>query len=347
MLISSRQGSTSITAATPATLIRQNKSPGWVQAMLERRDVQFRSGDTFAAAWSFLPDQVQSGARVPAVAMAHGLGAVKEMYLEPFARRFAEAGIAALLFDYRFFGASGGEPRQRIFPRDQMEDYRNALTWLSIQPEIDPDRLGVFGTSFSGGHVLHVAAYDPRVKVVVSQVGAMDVNQIIRSQTSPEQFAALEQMTVHERVRHATEGGEVYIPNTQLPGKGFALQSDQDSYAFGTEAQATIAPSWRNEVTMSSLDAILEHAPAKSIELIAPRPLLMILAKNDSISPPDSIRAAFARAGEPKRLVELEGGHYSVYRGPCADEASRAAADWFSQHLVAARPSSTNGNVGT
>jgi len=91
--------------------------------MIERRDVQFRSGDSYAAAWSFLPDQVQSGARVPAVAMAHGLGAVKEMYLEPFARRFAEAGIAALLFDYRFFGASGGEPRQKIFPRDQIEDY--------------------------------------------------------------------------------------------------------------------------------------------------------------------------------------------------------------------------------
>ena len=147
--------------------------------MIERRDVQFRSGDTFAACLVFLPDQVQSGARVPAVAMAHGLGAVKEMYLEPFARRFAEAGIAALLFDYRFFGASGGEPRQRIFPRDQLEDYRSALTWLSMQPEVDADRLGVFGTSFSGGHVLHVAAYNPRVKVVVSQVGASDSSTIL------------------------------------------------------------------------------------------------------------------------------------------------------------------------
>ena len=114
---------------------------------------------------------------MPAVAMAHGLGAVKEMYLEPFARRFAEAGIAALVFDYRSFGASGGEPRQRLFPRDQIEDYRSALTWLSLQPEIDADRLGVWGSSFSGGHVLHVAAYDPRVKAVVSQVGAMDVHQ--------------------------------------------------------------------------------------------------------------------------------------------------------------------------
>jgi uncharacterized protein len=131
-----------------------------------------------------------------------------------------------------------------------------------------------------------------------------------------------------------SEWGEVYIPNTRLPGQGFALQSDQDSYAFGTEAQATVAPSWRNEVTMSSLEAILEHAPAKSIELIAPRPLLMILAKNDAISPPDSIRAAFARAGEPKCLLEVEGGHYTVYRGKGADQASRAAVDWFTKYLA-------------
>jgi fermentation-respiration switch protein FrsA (DUF1100 family) len=313
---------------------------------IEKRAVTFRSGDTFAAGWLYLPEQARSGARVPALAMAHGLGAVKEMYLEPFARSFAGAGIAALVFDYRSFGASGGEPRQRLFPRDQIEDYRNALTWLSLQPEIDADRLGVWGSSFSGGHVLHVAAYDPRVKAVVSQVGAMDVHRITLAAVGAEQFAALEQLTVQERIRHATEGGEVYIPSIGLPGRGFALQADQESLDFAHEAQATMAPSWRNEVTMSSLDAILEHAPARSIELIAPRPLLMILAQDDPISLPDSIRAAFARAGEPKRLLEVEGSHYSVYpwsKGRNADQAIQAATAWFTEHLVeAAAPTLEN-----
>jgi fermentation-respiration switch protein FrsA (DUF1100 family) len=303
--------------------------------MIERRDVQFQSGDSFAAGWFFLPEQARSGALVPAVAMAHGVGFVKEMYIERFARHFAEAGIAALLFDFRFLGASGGQPRQRVFPRDQMEDYRSALTWLSMQPQIDPERLGVWGTSFSGGHVLHVAAYDPRVKAVVSQVGAMDSYVITRSALGPEQFAGIEQLTVAERIRHATDGGERYVPSAALPGQGFALQVNRETYEFGHDAQATIAPSYRNEVTMSSLEAILEHAPARSIELIAPRPLLMILTRNDEVSPPDTIRAAFARAGEPKRLLELEGGHYSLYRDPGADEASRAATDWFVRHLAA------------
>jgi hypothetical protein len=304
---------------------------------IEKRDVMFKSGDTFAAAWFFVPEQAQSGVRAPAVAMAHGVGAVKEMYLEPFARRFAEAGIAAVLFDYRGFGASGGEPRQRVSPRDQMEDYRNALTWLSLQPEVDNDRLGVWGTSFSGAHVVQVAAQDPRVKAVVSQVGPMDLHAIIHEQAGPQQFEGLQQLTIQERIRHATEGGERYIPMTGRPGEGFALQADQDSYDFGHQAQTTVAPAWRNQATMGSLEAILDHAPGRYIDLIAPRPLLMILAKGDVIVPPPSNRQAFARAGEPKRLLEIEGGHYSVYLGPGADEAALAATEWFTEHLVNAR----------
>src|SRR5882757_9327904 len=271
---------------------------------IQKRDVMFKSGETFAAAWLFLPDQARSGSRVPAVAMAHG------------------------------FGASGGEPRQRVLPRDQIEDYRNALTWLSLQPEIDADRLGVWGTSFSGAHVIQVAAHDPRVKAVVSQVGPMDPDQITRGLAGPKQFAGLQQMTIQERIRHATEGGERYVPSAGKPGEGFALQMDQDSYDFGTRAKATIAPAWRNEVAMSSLDAILEHAPGRFIDLIAPRPLLMILARNDAIVPPDSIRSAFARAGEPKHLLEIAGSHYAVYHGAGADAAARAATQWFTEHLV-------------
>ena len=128
----------------------------------------------------------------------------------------------------------------------------------------------------------------------------------------------------------------MYIPDIGKPGAGLALQTDQESWDFAHEAAS---PSWRNQVTVSSFEAILEHAPARSIELIAPRPLLMILAKGDTISSSEQIRAAFARAGEPKRLLEVEGGHYSVYpwsRGQSADQAGQAATEWFAEHLVEA-----------
>jgi uncharacterized protein len=301
---------------------------------IDRRDVTFRSGDSFAEGWLFLPENAGHGTPAPGVAMAHGVGATKDMFLEPIARRFADAGLGVLLFDYRSFGTSGGEPRQRVFPRDQAEDYKSALTCLSLQPEIDSDRLGVWGTSFGGGTVLHVAAYDPRVNAVVSQVGAMDLREIAHKAMTADQLAALEQTTIQERVRHATEGGEVYIPDIGKPDDGPALQVDQESWDFAHEAASA---SWRNQVSVSSFEAILEHAPAKSIELIAPRPLLMILAKDDTISSSDLIRDAFARAGKPKRLLEVEGGHYSVYpwsRGQSADQAGQAATDWFVDHLL-------------
>ena len=108
----------------------------------------------------------------------------------------------------------------------------------------------------------------------------MDPGQTVRDQTTPEQFAALQQLLIKERVRHATDRGEVYIPSAAPPDQGFALQNDQDSYDFGQEAQRTIAPSWRNQVTMSSIEAISEHAPGKSIELIAPQiPLAYVTAR--------------------------------------------------------------------
>src|SRR5260370_33622411 len=147
---------------------------------IEKRDVTFKSADNLCVGWFFLPQRGKADKRLPAIAMAHGVGEVKEMYIDFFASRFAEAGVAALLFDYRFFGGSGGEPRQRVFPRDQMEDYRSALTWLSLRPEVDADRLGVWGTSFSGGHVIQGAAHDPRVKAGVSQTGANDLDRIMR-----------------------------------------------------------------------------------------------------------------------------------------------------------------------
>ena len=113
--------------------------------------------------------------RCAGVVMAHGMGAVKEMFLDRFGEAFAAAGLVTLVFDYRHYGASGGEPRQLLMPFLQHEDYRNAITWLGRHPLVDPERIGAWGTSFSGGHVLHLAAFDRRIKAAVAQVPAVDL----------------------------------------------------------------------------------------------------------------------------------------------------------------------------
>ena len=295
-----------------------------------RQDIEFISCGETCAGWLYLPER--GAARSPAVAMAHGMGAIKEFYIPAFAEAFANAGVAALLFDYRGHGTSTGEPRERIDPRMQIEDYRSALTFLALHEAIDEDRLGVWGTSFSGGHVLHLGAYDPRVKVVVSQVGAMDLYANVRRVLTPEQIAAQAEAIKGERKRGYADPAPAYIPLSAPDGE-LALQPDSTTHEWLVRAQEELAPHWHNRVTLDSIERILEHAPALSIDRIAPKPLLMILARGDKWTPPELIREAFARAGEPKRLIEIEGDHYAVYSGAGHAIAAEAAAGWFAEHL--------------
>src|SRR5258707_12797249 len=114
-----------------------------------RRDVDINAEGVVLRGWFYLPELAAGPA--PCIVMAHGFSAVKEMYLDHFAEVFAAAGLAALVYDNRNFGASGGEPRQEIDPVEQVRDYRHAITWARMQPEGDRERIGVWGSSYSGG----------------------------------------------------------------------------------------------------------------------------------------------------------------------------------------------------
>src|SRR5881409_2554365 len=149
-----------------------------------RRDIAFKTEDGVTLrGWLYLPDRTAGQAAT--VVMAHGFSAVKEMYLDKFAEVFAAGGLGALVFDNRNFGASGGEPRQEIDPWEQVRDYRDAITFVEGLPETDADRIGIWGSSYSGGHVLVVGAIDRRVRCVVSQVplvsGHRNARRLIRA----------------------------------------------------------------------------------------------------------------------------------------------------------------------
>ena len=130
--------------------------------------VEFDAEGVTLRGWLYVPDGATGP--VPTIVMAHGFSAVKEMYLDRFAEAFAAAGLAALVFDNRNFGASDDEPRQEIDPWEQVRDYRDAITYAITRPEVDDERIGIWGSSYSGGHVLVVGAIDRRVKCVVGQV---------------------------------------------------------------------------------------------------------------------------------------------------------------------------------
>src|SRR4249920_1389703 len=150
---------------------------------MNRRDIEFDAEGVTLRGW-FYPAS-GSAAQAPTVVMAHGFSAVKEMYLDSFAEVFAAAGLNVLVFDNRNFGASDGEPRQEIDPWAQVRDYRHAITYVRQLPGIATDRIGVWGSSYSGGHVIVVAALDRRVRAVVAQVplvsGWRNVLRLVRA----------------------------------------------------------------------------------------------------------------------------------------------------------------------
>src|SRR5580704_5276130 len=128
---------------------------------MTRSEVAFTAdGNAELGAWLYLPKREAS--RSPAITMAHGYAAVKEHGLAKFAEAFADAGFVVLLHDHRTFGISGGEPRQDVDPWRQVADWRRAISYLESRPEVDPDRIGLWGTSYAGGHALVLGATDRR-----------------------------------------------------------------------------------------------------------------------------------------------------------------------------------------
>jgi len=295
-----------------------------------RRDIEFPSEGTTCRGWFYTPGG-QSTGRLPIIVMAHGFSAVKEMRLDRFAEVFAEAGLASLVFDYRGLGASDGEPRQDLDPHAQIVDYRNAISFLRQLPNVDTSRVGVWGTSYSGAHVLMVAALDRRVKAVVSQVPLIDGWEGMGHFAGEAGRAAMVQQLTNERERIYAGGAPVMIPVVDNSG-GVAALGTPDSWEWFQLAAKT-APTWRNEVTLRSLERLLEYAPGRFIDRIAPTPLLLIAAEHDFL-PLDFARRAFDRAGEPKRMVVIPAGHFTPYEAPHFSTAASEAIGWFRTHLA-------------
>jgi fermentation-respiration switch protein FrsA (DUF1100 family) len=299
-----------------------------------RMDIEFEAGGARLLGWLYRPT---SASPAPLVVMAHGWGAVKEMYLDIYAEAFAEAGFAVLVYDHRGFGASGGEPRQEIDPWVQVRDYRNAITFGQTLDGVDPSRIGVWGTSYSGGHVLVVGAVDRRVRCVVTQCPTISGWRNILRRCPGDELAALRGRFDADRAavfKGQPPGRAPILPDLVLTG------GDKDAFPpvgnrgldwFGGMRADRLA-SWHNELTLRSLEMYTEYDPGSYVSRIAPTPLLVIAGSQDTLTPTDEILAAFNDAREPKKLLILDGGHYDLY-GIGRAAGIDAAADWFRCHL--------------
>ncbi|HEY1970706.1 MAG TPA: alpha/beta fold hydrolase [Pseudonocardia sp.] len=298
--------------------------------MVDRTDVQFDvEGGVTLRGWLFRPDQ--PGPR-PAITMAHGYAGIREHGLDRFAQVFAEAGFVVLVHDHRGFGASDGTPRYDIDPWRQIADWRYAISYLENHPDVDADRIGLWGTSYAGGHALVLGATDRRLKAVVAQVPTISGYQQGLRRVAPERVAALEAAFAEDDRRQFA--GQP--PATQLivspdPGTPAAYHAP-DAVAFYTQPVPE-GVRWENQVTVRSSRAARMYEPGQWVSRVSPTPLLMVVALDDTITLTDTGLAAYQRALEPKRLVTVPGGHFEAYRSQF-EKSSTEARDWFLQHLA-------------
>jgi fermentation-respiration switch protein FrsA (DUF1100 family) len=299
-----------------------------------RRDIAFRSSKLTLRGWLVTPDDTASAAdaKHPCVVLAHGFSAVKEQTLDRFAARFAAAGLASVVFDNPTLGASDGEPRGDLDPWAQIAAYRDAISFAQTLAEVDAGRVGVWGSSFSGAHVLVVAAIDRRVRCAVSQVPLIDGFATLQRLAGAEGLAAMRDAADADRSAVFAGAAPAMMPVvSEDPAAGPALPG---APAFEYFTRIGAAASWRNEVTLRTIDRVLAYDVTRFVPRISPTPLLMIVADDDRTTPTDLALRAYASALEPKRLELLPGDHFVPYEREF-ERAAGAASAWLAEHLGA------------
>ena len=296
-----------------------------------RSDIEFDSDGVTLRGWHFRPPDGDGPA--PVIVMCHGYGAVKEMWLDRYGDAFARAGFHVLCFDNRNLGASDGVPRGEINPWQQVDDFRNAITFAETLPGVDPARIGIWGSSYSGGHVIVVAAQDRRVRCVSTQVPVIDgdanFRQLVRADFIGGTRAAFDED------RRARLRGEdpAMIPVVDPDPMAASALPTPDSWEWFNGTAELRAPSFVNECTLRSVERFSEYQPGAYLRHVAPTPLLMCVAENDVLTPTKIALDGYAEAREPKQLVVLPGGHFDAYVDGF-DVSSSVQLDFFRTHLM-------------
>ena len=250
---------------------------------------------------------------VPCVVMAHGFSGTRDDALPGYAEAFCDAGYAVVLFDYRHFGASTGQPRQLLDIAAQQDDYRAAIAWARHADGIDPDRIVLWGSSFSGGHVISVAATDPRIAAVIAQAPYTDSVPVIREMPVGNLLRAVA-AAVRDRAGAALGRPPVLIPAAGPPGT-FAAMTAADALTGFTEM---VPPEslWRNEIAARVMFTLPLFRPVRLADRLT-MPVLFCVCDQDTTTPPGSTVKAASRAprGELRRYPY---GHFAIYSDPQA-----------------------------
>jgi dienelactone hydrolase len=309
---------------SPAALAWQQAAPFEPPAEIDYRKANIMSEGVRLTA-ELYSLKSNAGKQLPTILMSHGWGGTAAL-LRYQALEFAKAGYLVIAYDYRGWGASdsrlilagtalkkeGGkttaeviEVREVVDPFEQTQDMFNAIHWAMGEPQVDKNRIGLWGSSYSGGHVVYIAAHDPRVKAIVSQVGAADS----RPKSTPIAGTAEEQTRLAYEEATKRARGEIGYPAPR-------------ARVIGNLQGAPIR------------EKLLRYAPVEDVGMIKNCAMLFIVAEKEELfRNEEHAKLAYDRARQPKKYVVVPGiTHYGIYT-TARDQATKMAIEWFDQYL--------------
>ena len=266
----------------------------------------------------------------PGIVSLHGYTGMTHIYGMDVPRRLAAEGYWVLAPDHRGFGRSEGQ-RGRMRPLEQAQDTYDALSFFSTVEGVDTERIGVYGTSFGGANAIWAAAFDERIKVIVTSVGVTDGYEWMRTIRRPHEWYELRDQIAADAQRRVVTGEPNWLPMREV------MISDPHTQGVWADFDWDGDPLYVPEYDLESLEAALRYRPVWVAPHVSPRPVLVIYAEHDGIVPVEQALSLFEALGEPKKLVKLPGArHYESYAfvsPELHDRGMAAAVEWFGTHL--------------
>jgi len=297
--------------------------------MAKVKEVSFYSEGLKLSGLLYEPDDLKPGEKRPTVICCHGYTGMKDVYMLPVPERLAKHGYVAMAFDHRGFGKSEGVVA-RLMPPEQVEDIRNAVTFMTTIPSVDTDQIALYGTSFGGGNVVIAAATDDRVCCVVSVVPVANGLRWMKSLRKHWEWLKFLKVLAEDRVQRVLTGKSRRVDVTELmPGDPHSRQVIQE--------KVKAAEKYTEGYPLENAEATMRHIPEDYVHAIAPRPILFIHTERDGLVPIDECYSMFAKASEPKKMVSIpDADHYDVYEfvnPPVFEIVMREAVAWYDTYL--------------
>jgi cephalosporin-C deacetylase-like acetyl esterase len=307
----------------------RRKGEGDSEATSSRRELTFEVNGIPVSAWLYLPDDVQGP--VPCIIMGHGAGGTREMMLHGYAAGFQRSGFAVLAFDYRYFGDSGGQPRNLLWIPHQLEDWSAAVAYVRNLKEIDAKRIALWGTSMGGGHAIVTASKDPAIACVAAQCPGLDGKASGEAVEKREGIKYILRMVVHGQrdiVRSWLGLSPHKIPVVGEPGE-IALMTTENAYDLFSQ----MAPEdFVNEACARIVLRSGRYRPVKYARMVR-CPVLLQICDRDTMTPPSAVRETEKNLGVHGEIRHYPLGHFEIYTGENFEKALKDQLEFFKKHL--------------